>query len=262
MSVLGGTYPVLDSVVLNTIQASHADFVLSEGTITINGLATPIPIKNIIKGGYQEIAYAAGTPKVVTLTVTGTPATNTLYKIRLKAYSAQGNQLSSAQQKYVLSKDYAYYTGASDTATTVGAGLAALISNDLEGFATATSSSGVMTITAADATADLIVTVVDPSQASVLVVTTGTAYVAPAGTFAIVNAINPTAVSGNTYQTYVFILKAEIPGKGLNSPGNEYIVGEVILFANSADSNFSALDTYIGTVVGGTATAAGYLGIS
>lgn len=253
------TYPILDSVVLDTIQASAADLILSKGTLSVKGLATAIPMRDVFKMGFTKYAYAAGTAKVGLITI-GSIAANTAYTVQITTYYTQGIPLSSAAEKYTETKSYVVYTGASTTATQAATQLAALINADTSSFVTATPSTNTVSIAGGDANATFVITV---SDTSIFVVTTTTPYVQPQGTYAIVSKVNPNALSGSTYATYIWTIKTPIPGKSLNSQGNDELVGEVIIYANEAATNFAAFNTEMLAIQAGThSPSADYLGVN
>lgn len=160
---------------LNTVQASGADVVVSEGSVVFGAttnVSNAISVKNITKIISQ--LFAAGTNQVVNVTVPASVVANTTYSFQILLK----NSLGEYYAVYVE-----YVTAASgDTTTTVRDGLkAALDAYITTGYATVTSgtsSTNILTITGTATTRSF----VTEAMLGGLTVSIATAAVATFGT--------------------------------------------------------------------------------
>lgn len=261
---------IIDSVVLETIQASAADVSIIGDTIRFNGLGTPISLRNALQhGGYQAIPFAAGTAKQMTFTFANVD-NSTDYTMQLPKYPSTdptlqvlANDLTNGIERYGILSD------ASATPTTVAAQFAAAITKAIQGkaswFATATSSGAVLTIVGGSAASDFYITLnqtVASNGSSVGTAAVSVAWIPTNGTYAQVAAINKNAISTSTYDTYIFRFNKSQPDNLLRMGDSNWFDAQVNVYLKVGATNIAALETEIAAIAGGTHTpASDYLGI-
>jgi len=264
---------LLETIVLNTVQAVHADLTFVADLLTFTGQANQINFKTInLLAPYTYTAYAAGTNGVMTVGI-GTVADNTAYMFTItKYYYQRPNAVIDANSLYDGTENYIITSGTGATATTVGDALAVAvaITNGTSAFATCADVAGTGTFTAAVATFTWAVTVkvlTGGGTAPVLTNSFSTPVVYPSGTNAEVVAARasstgktaPTAgLNFNRFSWYQYIPATE--GSAFSN-GQERELVEIRLYANTASANVAALKTQIDIENAGTDTASLYLRI-
>lgn len=254
------------TVVLNAIAAAGANVELSGGKLTIvdasgNPLMDAIRISNM--ESYTKTAYAAGTPSVKDLTLTGvTLVANTVYTLEVEIpgrsdFSSGGGQESNAI--YAI-RSYSVSSGSvAPTANQLEDLFTAAINNDQ--FAAVTASSGgvgVLRLTL-DSAAYGDMTVSGPTGSTLATVTP---YVAPSGTPTIVAEFAPNLVSATgEYSTWKIGYNRPFRSNFVN--GNlQFAPSFIYIFADENDADFGDFETALDAVLDGTHTpVADYLGV-
>lgn len=255
----------VDLVVLNTIQAVAADIVLSGGKLQFNDgtndlLRDPVILTDAVAS--QKIAYAAGTASVKTYDLTAVTLTaSTAYRLavvidgRIDFASGAGKEAD----ELIPIREYIVWFDSAPTADALKAAFIARINGDAQAAVTA-SSGGVGKVTL---TLDSVVhgdfRVESPAGT---VETVGTAYVAPAGTPAIVEALAPNASSATAnYTTWRIDFDQRRHHNAVN--GGQAMFREFIyVFADATAANYAAFETELDAVIAGSHTpVADYLGI-
>lgn len=217
----GNTYIVLD-----TIQATHADATLAAGALSIGNSTTgivKITYKDILT--YSKVTAVSETAQVDTLTPTASNSDTYWVKIR---------QVISGETKEFA---FSYTSDASATATEIVTGLKNAISANPQINVTP---SGTTTLVL---TAKTGYPFFKTSASSNLAIANTTAGVAAINQGADLIADGYTDCSATTYTAYKYKYKTEKPG---TIPGVDKVeVKTFILFAKDSATNYAALDTYL-----------------
>ena len=181
-----GTQKPLDVVVLNTILATAGDLSLAGGKMDVTNLGEAIKIADGVSS--TKTAYAAGTLSIKSYNISIAVAENTIYRLTVsvaKANTVSGTGSAEADQVNAV-REYTVSTGVGASAT--AAGLKILFEDRINADPQAR-------VTAAGSGVNLELTLkeLDGGDFSVvthagIIETVGTAFVAPAGTPAIVEA--------------------------------------------------------------------------
>lgn len=255
---------LIGSLVLNTVQALAADVALSGNKISFNGLGIKIPFREIQEptGAFKKTVYAAGTAKSMTFTFTSV-SDSTAYTIVLSKYPAvpgglqQGNTLYNTPEKYTV-----VTPSSGNTVTTLAVlfknAINAAITSGLSAFTTTSNVAGVLTIPAATANFDFLITM----SASIGTSAVTVAWVPTNGTYAQVYAINKTADPAKLYDQYSLRWYYGITDGVFQMGVTKESLVEVIVFIDKDSANAAALETEIDAILAGTHTpVADYLGV-
>jgi hypothetical protein len=254
-----GTQKPLDVVVLNTILATAGDLSLAGGKMDVTNLGEAIKIADGVSS--TKTAYAAGTPSIKSYNMTGaTIADNAIYRLTVsvaKANTVSGTGSAEADQINAV-REYTVSTEAGATATKLKLLFEARINADPQATVTAAGSTTNLELTLKKIDGGDF-TVVAPSGVGESV---GTAFVAPAGTPAIVEACAPSQSSPTaTYTTWTIVYNRNSRHYAV---GGAYVQNTVYvdIFADSGATNYAAFVTEIDKILAGTHTpASDYLGI-
>lgn len=237
------------STVLNTVQASHADVTVVAKTyvtqITFTGNSTIVnPVWLDPNVPYTYTGYTAGTAQVSTETLSGSVA-NQPYTLIIYKYPGTNTPNTIVAPQYATET----YVQASDSDTDLATAFTSDINANPQSYVTATSSAGVITLTAKDATASFVV--IEQSNTIGTFATT-TANVMPFG------AVNSNGsglvglpgvyisglVTGNTYDVYTLTFYTPT-GFGAFNEGVALIETNYYICALSTSANVAALTTYM-----------------
>lgn len=212
---------------------------------------------------YTKTAYTAGTAGVWTATFPTTPTPSTSYFVTVFFPNAvtlpTGGQETNA---LFYTKTYEIYTDPSgETGTTLAAKFEAKILLDLNRKVTPSAAGAVLTLTQTAtslANLDGLATVTASSDVSVA---NTTPQVLPSGSDEIVDMIAGSGVAtGTQYTTYDIVTFHPTTNPIVNG---QYALAKTrfVIFLNEADGDLAATVTVIDAILGGTSTAANYLGI-
>lgn len=248
------------ATVLNVIQATAADVDLATGVISMTGLPD-LPMKDLRK--YTKLAYTAGVASVKTVNVGAGVSL-----VAGAEYTLEVRALKTGRVR----KYYAF--AEADTALTANQLAAALntqIGAELAAnrIVSSTVSTSTLTLTLsnlADGDFDIVLTERSAPQNPTL--TTTTAFVAPAGTAALVSeatgfptgAANGQVASAGEYTTYEILMHEPKPHNEVQGQ-NVGFTKRVLIALEENATNFAALETALDAILEGTATAADYHGI-
>lgn len=262
----------VDVVVLNTIQAAAADVVLASGKLQLNDGANDLLSEALrLTDGIKVVktAYAAGTAQISTIDVSAVALlANSQYRIsvefsRLIGFNtvqviADGGRAES--NDLVPIREYVVTSGASaPTANELRDLFIARINGDAGKRVTAASGGAGTVQLTQDVLADGAFTMTAPSGAAIA---TGTPYVAPAGTPAIVEAVAPTKSSPTANYTTWTVDFRDFRRSNVVSGGSIFFPEFVSVYADSLAANYAAFATELDAVFAGTHTpASDYLGI-
>lgn len=254
-----GTQKPLDVVVLNTILATAGDLSLAGGKMDVTNLGEAIKIADGVSS--TKTAYAAGTLSIKSYNMTGaTIADNAIYRLTVsvaKANTVSGTGSSEADQINAV-REYTVSTEAGATATKLKLLFEARINADPQATVTAAGSTSTLELTLKELGGGDF-SVVAPSGVGESV---GAAFVAPAGTPAIVEACAPSQSSPTaTYTTWTIVYNRNSRHYAV---GGAYVQNTVYvdIFADSTATNYAAFVTEIDKILAGTHTPVGdYLGI-
>ena len=237
------------STVLNTVQATHADVTVVAKTyvtqITFTGNSTivnPVWLDPVVP--YTYTAYSAGVAQVSTETLSGSVAGQP-YTLIIYKYPGLTTPNTVVSPQY----DTETYVAASDSDTDLAAAFVVEINKNNQSFVMATSSSGVITLTAINSTASF--TVIEQSN-TIGAFTTTTANV-PAfgavnsngsGLVGLPNVYISGLVAGNTYDVYTLTFYSPT-GFGAFNEGVALIETNYYICALSTSANVAALTTYM-----------------
>lgn len=243
---------ILNSFMIDTTDGA-TDCINSNGNIVFkkSGTAwgTTIPLRQVNqKRGYVKTAYAAGTAKVVTIEITGTPEVGKYYRFGLKKWTGKSGLVVDTPY-YDERREYTVTPAAATAASLASALKLAIEAAYDEGrdVVDASVSTATVTLTALNALFDF--NIDSPDVAATIAV--GTPYVKPAGAYDEVYAINKGAVSGGTYDRHSYRIFVDTPAAGLQGQNQREEV-QLIVFVKLGITNKSALDTQIAAVNGGT----------
>lgn len=243
---------IYGSAMIDTTDGA-TDCIVSNGNIVFKKSGTavgiPIPLRQINqKRGYVKTAYAAGTAKIMTIQITGTPVVGQYYRFGLKKFTGKTGLILD-NPLYDERKDYTV-TPAAATAASLASALYTAIhtayGNGSE-VVDASNSTDTDTLTAANALFDF--SIDSPDIAATIAV--GTPYVKPAGAYDEVYLINKSAVSGGTYERHSYRIFVDTPSVGILGQNRQEEV-QFIFFVKMGITNKAALDTQIGVVNDGT----------
>lgn len=260
---------LVDSLVLNTIQAAAADTALAKGVITFNGMGTAIPIRKVLAANaYRKTVAAAGTPKAMTFTIGNVPDSSTNYTLTITKFPVVSPGLQQGNALYSTTENYAVITDATALASELGilfsAAITTAIAAGRSGLATATDNgAGVLTLTAATANFDFLISMSPNTNTAGLTLGTqavSTALVETSGTYAQVYAINTNATSGSTYDEFSYRWYPDLGDDVLKQGQNQEQCFEVRVFLKVGAANLAALETELAANAAGTSTASKYLG--
>lgn len=246
-------------IVLNTPAA--ADSVLATGVITLRDEAANTALKVRIADliGRKKEAYTAGTAHVVDVDVTGASlVANSIYSLTVEI----PNVVNKETNAVFVTRNYTVSVDATPTVGELQAAFVAAINADTANTnLTATAEAGdIVRITAGSALmGELRVT----TNVSGVTVADQTAYVEPVGTPTEVAGYLPgdsaSLASGTEYTRYTLRYRKAIAH---NSVAGMKVFKEVdvFLYAEENGADYAAFATAIDAQLGGTATAANYLG--
>lgn len=252
-----GVIKIAAFTILNTIQALAADTALANGNMTITGIGANMKVSD---AKFKKTAYSAGVASVKNYLLTGVVLSDTtIYELVIKC------------PKVGLEKRYLWVPEAGSTvnADALRDAFHALVAAD----------SGALVSSVNSEANDFQFTLLDVDngdfhaylyagnavQAPTLTVVT--AYTAPSGTAEIVRALtnkdtgtaNQEVVAGGEYTTYEIVVQT--PTENGLILGNKAITeNRYMIFLEEGAANFAALVTAIDATLGGTSTAADYLG--
>tara|TARA_R100000995_G_scaffold84922_1_gene65890 strand:- start:13887 stop:14669 length:783 start_codon:yes stop_codon:yes gene_type:complete len=231
-----------DVAVLNTLQASGADIVISNGKVSLDSGAAdqilPIQWKNIVS--YSKTSYAAGTAEKEYIDFTAiTPAANTEYTLSVK-HNGKTRTYS------MIGK-----TAPTNAAAIVTA-IVADVNNDPNAVVTAVASTNVVQLTMkASALSGGGIT----SSSAGASVTTNTAFVAPAGSAAEVEAARKGASQTNGEYTKYSIIYDKPVSHNAISGQKAFLEVEAVIYVREGATNFSDLETDIDQILAQTASS-------
>lgn len=267
-------FKLIDSVVLNTIQASAADLTLSGDKLTVNGMTTTIPFRNVFKlNPYTLTAYSAGVAQVVAVTFDNALVADTkVYHLEVTMTPAVDPGLINANVLYDGVMQFQIITTTGTTGTTVAAAFHTAIDAILAQGGTAIDAShaaNVLTLTCTNALFSISVRALETITSSIA---DTTAYVRPSGSYAQVVLINGSATSGSTYDTHTYRFTQPIDTAYPFTDGVQLEPCMVKVFVKVGAANKAAFDTAIAGYNDGTsldvtslatlrATTLKYLGI-
>lgn len=258
---------LVDSVVLNTIQAVHADVTLSKGNLTFKGLGTVIPLRKVIKSNaYRKTIAAAGTAQTSTFTVVA-PDNSTNYTLTITKYPAVQNGLQVANVLYSGIEQYTVITDATATAAELNAlfeaAITVAVNAGRSAFAVPTpSGTGVLTLVGATPNFSFLIAMspnTNSAGATIGTQATTVPLVKTAGTYAQVYAINTNATSGDTYDEFSYRWYEDLGDDVLKQGQDQQECFEVKVFAKIGAANLAALITELDAQAAGT-SAGDYLG--
>lgn len=250
----------VDVVVLNSVQALAADVTLAGNKISFTGSSREISLAQVTLVDYE--AYAAGTASIKDIDFSGvTLLANYQYRVAVRvpgkiAFHGGGQEAN----QLIPIREYVVSTGSSaPTATALALLFINRINEDLGADVSAAAVAGdIMRLTLTNSLYEGDFFTEQPDGATTAV---NTAFVAPAGTPAMVEALKPGSGTSASYDTYTISFNdkrrhAAVTGGIVEFP-------EIVkLFINSADGDTAALVTEINAIFAGTHTpVADYLGI-
>lgn len=239
---------LLDSCVFVTISATQANNVtlLADKLLFTPPSPQPaliaIPFRNIIAtNGFKLTTYSAGQVKKIDVTITNASvADNKIYSLFFTKVPPSAQTLIEANPLLQGNEQITVSSGTGATGTTVATAYAAqinLLNSQGGSFFTATSAANVLTVIASSALADF--TCSDLSSITTSIAQ-NQAYIAPAGTYAIVSAVNSAAVTGHTYDTYSWRFTANVDGKYAFNDTIQHNIYEGRVFVDTAATNYAA----------------------
>lgn len=285
MAQINNPRRVVENFVINAVQAAAADLNLNGGrfwldnTAAVAGnLSNKVTISALhpdVNEAYNYKAYtAAGTAQVSAIVIAapsggwtaGQNYVALLYKASALGYDNGGVVETNEALDNVES--YSFVAPASPTdalcaaalKTTIDAAIAAGTSS----LASCTRSTATLTLTAGSA---LFTFALQPFGPDFITTQTNSAScIPPSLTYTQINALFPSPIvsasSSGTFARYKFHTMIPDVNTAQGSDGRTMILCETNWFVNTADADFGDLDTAIVSMLAGSATAAGYLGIN
>ncbi len=240
--------------VLNTVQALAADADLTGNKFTITGLGREISLSQIDVVDYD--VYAAGTASIKDIDFTGvTLLANYQYRVAVRvpgkvAFHGGGQEAN----QLIPIREYVVSTGSvAPTATQLAALFVARINADLGADVSAASVAGdIMRLTLTNSLYQGDFTLEYPDGATTAV---NTAFVAPAGTPAMVELLAPGLATSASYNTYTISFRDKRRHNAVTGGLVEF-PEDVKIFLNSADGDTAALVVEINAIFAGTHTPA------
>jgi len=239
---------IRDTYVFNTTNGA-SDVAVANGAITFGTWGRKILFNELNRESkpYVKIPYTAGTPKVMTIKITGTVSTTFTYRFVLRLWqNAAAGQLINPDVRYNQEVNI-LVTASSATASALAAALNTEINrryNDGSLPISSTNSTDTNTLTASNALFNF--TIESPDIAATITETT--AWVEPSGSYDEVVKINPKAQPGGTYDKHIFRSIVQIPGFAGQSIANQEVCD--IVFVKNGITNKAALDQKISDVMG------------
>tara|TARA_R110002020_G_scaffold220785_1_gene428727 strand:+ start:6456 stop:7202 length:747 start_codon:yes stop_codon:yes gene_type:complete len=228
------------------------DAVLANGVVTITGLP-PIHWRDIV--GYTSTAAATGTEQISTADMSAiTPVIGQAYKLVLRP-----NLIKLGVAEIPVGQSETYIAVASTVvADDLSQQFSDAIDNNTQSTIDAANAAGVITLTQKDFS---IAGFTVPEAPGGTVIATGTPYVAPSGTQALVQADVPptTTVNASTFTKYEISVHKR---KEFASDGD--VTAQkvtAIIYADDQFATYGAFNTALTTIVDGTGTAAEYLAL-
>lgn len=250
-------YIILDDV-------AAADVVLANGKLTLTDTVTGGSLDFKIIDGIKrkKTSYTAGTANVKTIQFSGGSFTaNSTYPLTV-AVPYLVNFFGGGKETKAV------YTAFTKTISVDGTPTAAEAAT---AFAAAINADATIPVTAAVVSSTQVTLTADSANGGSLEVSTSvtgatitdsTPWVSPAGSSDIVlsNTLPNLVLAGSKYTTYEFVVRELVPHnsvQGMNAVKKQ----KVVVYINEAATDFSASITKLDAIIGGTSTAANYLGI-
>lgn len=250
-------YLVLDNPVAN-------DIVLANGTMTMTDTVTGGTLAFKIVDGIKrkKTSYTAGTANVKTVEFSGGSFTaNSTYSLTV-AVPYLVNFFGGGKETKAVYTSFTKTISVDGTPTAAEAATA---------FAAAINADATIPVTAAVVSSTQVTLTADSANGGSLEVSTSvsgatitdsTPWVSPAGSSAIVlsNTLPSLVLAGSQYTTYEFVVRELVPQnavQGMNAVKKQ----KIVVYVNEGAAAFAASITKIDAVIGGTSTAANYLGI-
>ena len=236
---------LIDTVVFASVggspPGSDATLDTSAETLTITGLGTVLPLRNMI-GKPTKYTYNAGTATVKSVALTTNPTAGEVYTLTITKVQKLPNLVTT-------NDSITFIVAANATATTAALGTQfeaviqdAIDNAQVSGIISDVSGTSTLLITSASVNWDLQITWKGPT--TTVTVTDSVAWVAPVGTYAQVVKWTSAAVAGTNYSYVIFPFRMVQPGIGPNNIEAEASVA-VGIFCNASDAVTSNFLDYI-----------------
>lgn len=239
---------IIDSAIFTAVggspPGSDATLDTSAETLTITGMGTVIPLRNLI-GKPTKYTYSAGVATIKSVALSTNPTAGDIYKLTIAPVYRQPSLIRAKDS-------ISFLVAANSTATTAALGTqfelaiqSAIDKGQVNGLISDVSGTSTLLITSASVEWDLQITWQGPSSGGTTVaVTDNVAWTPAVGTYAQVVKWNTNAVSSTTYSYVIIPFRLLQPGIGTDGLENESTVA-VAVFVPSTDADSGNFLDYI-----------------
>ena len=256
----------LDSISILNTPVAATDVVLASGVLTIKDEAgnNAVVLKACDLLGFRYNAYAAGTANVVDVDLTAAVlVANSTYSLTISAPYVQNFFGGGQETKAVyIPRTYTVSVDATPTVAELQTAFIDRINADPSAYFSAASAAGdIVRITADSALAGPLFVEINVPGITAAMITSSTAWVAPAGTTTeILSYVPNSAIVSGTYNRYIIEHRRVIRHNAVSGLG---VIRNAtsLVYLKSTDAGTAATVTKLTSILDGSyATVAGYLG--